>query len=105
MQLARQVNANPGTTLSQEITAVAKKYETLPDSTKTQFSDCASAFSLEQLDEGLDAFISILTQFETQQFSELPQTILVECGARLAEFGATRIEYAVLALHVLNTYE
>ena len=105
VQLARQVNANPGTTLSQEITAVAKKYETLPDSTKTQFSDCASAFSLEQLDEGLDAFISILTQFETQQFSEPPQTILVECHSRLAEFGSSRLEYAVLALHVLNAYQ
>jgi HEAT repeat protein len=105
VQLARQVNTDSGTTLSQEITAVAKKWENTPESTHTQLTDCATILSLGELDQGITEFTHILVGLETSQFPELHLTILLECRTRLTQFGSSRLEYIVLALHVLNTTE
>ncbi len=102
VQLSRQTRADPGTTLSQEITAVSRNWESTSETTQIQFQECAVTLSQGEIEQGLKAFTQTLSEIETDSFSKSQIIILSECCARLAEFGASRLEYAVLALHVLT---
>ncbi|MBE2220979.1 MAG: MFS transporter [Anaerolineae bacterium] len=105
VHLARQVNTDASTTLSQEITAVAKKLENAPESTHSQLTQCAAVLSQGELDQGITQFTHILAELDTAQFPEPHQAILRECHTRLAQCHTSRLEYIVLALHVLKTTE
>jgi MFS family permease len=100
IQLSRQVRADPGTALAQAILALARKRPSEGDA-ENLLTDVAKAFSTGDLDQGVAGFGRFL-----RALSPIPQpqqTILQECMARLNEFGASRLEYTLLALHVLGT--
>jgi len=104
VQLQRQLKVEPGTVLAQTVTAVKKKWGGVAETavTTAYLTDCAAALSLGDLDEGFALLSRFLAELPVAQLAPLHQTILAECAVRLAEFGATRPEYALLALHVLN---
>ncbi|MBK8987219.1 MAG: MFS transporter [Chloroflexi bacterium] len=106
VQLARQVKVEPGTLLSQTVTVLARRWEgegnTAVTPHTTYLTDCALALSLGDLAQGFALLGRFLADLAARGLAEPQQTILAECAARLAEFGDTRPEYALLALHVLT---
>jgi HEAT repeat protein len=102
IQLQRRVESEPGTTLSQQVTALKGKL-------------AKSNQSSAEMEETLDAAAETLAQHDLAQgidllrhglqllLENLParpcRAVIQECVARLEQFGTRRLEYAVLALH------
>lgn len=102
VQLLRQTKTDPSTTLSQEITAVAKKWENAPETIQTQLTECATILSQGEITQGIADFNHMLANLLPGQFPEPNQSILQECRQQINNFGTTRLEYLVLALHVIS---
>lgn len=98
IQLTRQVKGDPGTVLSQAVTAVAKKWPMARGETAVA---AALALSQNDLAAGLAQFSQFLASLPLDQLPEAPGLILVECGEKIGEWGNGRLEYTALALHLL----
>jgi hypothetical protein len=61
----------------------------------------ALALSQNNLTEGLALFRQFLGSLPLTQLPETASLILAECGERIGEGGNGRLEYVVLALHLL----
>jgi HEAT repeat protein/Na+/melibiose symporter-like transporter len=97
VQLARQIKGDAGTVLSQAVTAVGKKW---PNGEETAVS-AALTLSQNNLVDGLALFSRFLSELPLEQLPETPGLILAECWARIREWGNGRLEYTLLALHLL----
>jgi MFS family permease len=98
IQLTRQVKADPGTVLSQAVTAVAKKWPMVEEETAVA---AALALSQNDLAGGLAQFGQFLAGLPLDQLAEATGLVLAACGQRIGEGENGRLEYVVLALHAL----
>jgi MFS family permease len=115
ISLQRRVASEPGTALSQAVTALktnlAKARSVglsmegqglgMPGIEQT-LAMAADALAQEDLLTGVDLFRSALQSLGADQLIGPCGTVVQECIARLEEFGSRRIEYAVLALHAFD---
>jgi len=102
IQLQRRVESEPGTTLSQQVTALRGKLSK-SDQSRAEMQEAldAAAETLAQQDlaQGVDLLRHGL-QLLLEDLSARPcHTVVQECVSRLQEYGTQRLEYAVLALH------
>lgn len=102
VHLARQMQLDMGTALAQELTAVAKKW-VRGEAAEIERTSGAAAFSRGEIAPGFVALSRFLQSVPPDSASPLCATILPECAHRLEQSGASRPEYALLALHVLKT--
>ena len=109
VRLWRQTRTETGTALSQAASALKRKVGRALNGRGTltaALDGVADAFAREDLDRGamlLAEFVAVLTTDEAKFGGQgAGQTVLHECGVRLAENKAERLEYVLLALVALN---
>ncbi|MBN1977832.1 MAG: MFS transporter [Anaerolineae bacterium] len=106
IQLLRQIRGEAGTAMSQNVTALKKKLgecridgeADLP----AMLSRCAETLAQQDMEQGAALLGSIARLLPTEDLSDACAEILQDCAGRLAEFGAERLEYVILALHVMQ---
>jgi hypothetical protein len=97
VQLVRQTRSNAGTVLAQELLAVSKKLPKEVDDAALR--SCAVVWSQEEVEAGIADFGRFLQSLPPVNGPQ--QILLAECQQRLAA-DASRLEYVLLALLVLN---
>jgi HEAT repeat protein len=104
IQLWRQARAQGGTGLSQATTALQRRAERMPllDGQVVHLGQCADAFARGELNEGAEHLRTLIESLPLEQFDRARAMVLRECVERLGEFGSTRQEYVLLALHALS---
>ncbi|MCL4265668.1 MAG: MFS transporter [Anaerolineae bacterium] len=105
IQLLRQSRHDRGTALAQAITGLEKKWrkggDTAVSPTLTLLTQSAAACSIGNLDEGLTLLCRFLRSGLPDNLLPFQMLILQECARHLENAGASRPEYALLALHLL----
>ena len=105
VQLLRRVRVEAGTATSQAVSALKKRMDEAQmdgDELMEAMDDCAGALAREDLERGVALMSQVLRSLPAEGVDESCAMILRECAERLDEFGARRIEYALLALHTMN---
>jgi len=104
IQIWRQARAEASTGLSQATTSLMRRADRLAvlDDQGPNLTRCADAFARGGLDEGAEHLQSLIAQLSLEQMSAARAGVLRECAARLREFGSSRQEYILLALHGLS---
>ena len=94
IQLLRHAETDLGTTAAQAISDL--------DGGDGPFQECADAFAREELEEGAALLARVISQIPSGGFDSICSVVLRDCALRMDEFGASRVEYVVLALHALE---
>jgi MFS family permease len=106
IQLLRQIRGEAGTAMSQNVTALKKKLgECRVDGEvdlPAVLDRCAEILAQQDMEQGAALIGSIACLLPTEDLSDAYAEILQDCAERLAEFGAERLEYVILALHVMQ---
>jgi hypothetical protein len=105
VQLLRRVRAEAGTATSQAVSALKKRMDEAQmdgDELMEAMDDCAGALARGELADGTALMSQVIGLLPVEGVDESCAMILRECAERLDEFGARRIEYALLALHTMN---
>jgi MFS family permease len=106
IQLLRQMRGEAGTAMSQNVTALKKKLgECRVDGEvdlPAMLNRCAETLAQQDMEQGAALIGSIACLLPTEALSDACAEILQNCTERLAEFGAERLEYVILALHVMQ---
>ncbi len=63
---------------------------------------CHDALARDDTEQGLVLLGTLIASLPADPYDEPSRAMLLECADRLAEHGLRRIEYALLALHVLS---
>lgn len=98
VQLTRQTRDDAGTALAQALLPLAKKWpasEALPAA--------AAALAQGDLAQGVVELVRFLWVLSMDQLPPHQAKILRECATRLQADGPARLEYALLALHLLSS--
>ena len=93
-----------GTTISQNVTALARKAgKNHPDKQElhTILHACAAAFARQQLEEGVVLLSKAIRLWPDAAVDTPVHTILHACADQLDALGTTHEEYILLALHTL----
>jgi hypothetical protein len=105
IQLERQVQEDPGTTMSQAITAFKKQMgnDLEKGGGLAQLMDeCALILSRGDVAGGAELLGEIVEKLPEDDFDETSNAILQDCGINLKEFKDEHIEYILLALHTMH---
>lgn len=105
ISLLRKTREDAGTSLSQSLLSVKRKLHDLQlegEEIPPLLEQCVEALSRQELDEGLGFLTQIIDLLLQGEVCKPCDLILTECARRMEEFRATRLEYAILALHTLN---
>ncbi|MEM7348359.1 MAG: MFS transporter, partial [Chloroflexota bacterium] len=106
VQLARQIQGEAGTVISQAVTTFKKSLtKALTDDTRLAeiLTTCADAFAQEDLNEGAALLSQLVSYLIETDFDENNRELLQECVTCLDKFRENRVEYIILALHILNS--
>ncbi len=106
IKLLQDTEREMGTACSQSVSAFLKKADRDHSNCaelKTALADGARHFALEDLERGAEWIVTAIGLLPDTEFSQTKIAILRECAERLAQSGAGRTEYILLALHVLNS--
>jgi hypothetical protein len=106
IRLLRETNAEVGTGASQAISDLKEKLEDHPLESRNLLElmdECADTLARQDLEQGVPLMSQVILQLPVEQASEACRLILQDCAERLDEFGTTRIDYIVLALHTAKT--
>lgn len=105
IRLLRHVRVEPGTAASQAITSLKERIDERLGGNgdlETAMDSCAEALARGELETGAALMRRVICLLPRESFGEPCTIILRDCAERLDEFGATRMEYLLLALHVVN---
>jgi HEAT repeat protein/predicted MFS family arabinose efflux permease len=105
IQLQRRVAAEPGTALSQAVTALKDKLlksDEIGAEIEAMLEAAAEALAQEDLARGVELLGSALRRLSGEGLAGPCGTVVGECVARMEEFGPERIEYVILALHAAD---
>lgn len=103
IRLLRQMRLDQGTAVSQALTAVQKHLAgTIPAEVQSQLQECSHYFARDEFKTAVALLVEFIGLLPLGLFDPGAEAILNECAARLAEYGAERKEYLLLALHVLD---
>ncbi len=100
----RQIQADTGTTASQAISGLKKKLRRGSATAKTltePLQTCADAFARNDLERGIILLGRLILQLPEESCDQTANLILHICADRLAEYGSSRPEYLLLALHTM----
>ena len=99
IQLLRQAQADLGTTAAQAIDALKEKAG--PEQLAT-LEQCADTFAREELERGAAQLSRVIHSLPPEKFDSICMVVLRDCAQRLDEYGASRVEYLILALHAME---
>ncbi|MBN1657645.1 MAG: MFS transporter [Anaerolineae bacterium] len=105
VQLQRRVATEPGTALSQAVTALQGRLARLPlyeIDARQRLDKAALAFAQEDVPGGTTLLREALACLAVNQIEGTCSAIVRECISRLSEFGAQRIEYILLVLNAFD---
>ncbi len=103
IQLVRQVRGDAGTAMAQAVASLKRKAEKRVNAGLPAALDaCADLLARNNLAAGTRQLAQILERLPTDSLRPWSAAILAECRAHLAQDGVDRMEYAILALHVLQ---
>ena len=105
VHLLRQVRDDPGTAMSQSISAYTKHLNgSVPTASPLPqlLKDCAVTLARGDVAGGARQLGAIAAQLPPQRYNSTSQAILAECAHSLQEFGDEHIEYILLALHTMQ---
>jgi MFS family permease len=105
IQLVRGARSDLGTTAARTLTTYKRKAERsgMADAeTSALLAAATDAFARNELGQATSALTDALQRLPGHAVSATSQVVLAECVTRLAEFGAERREYLLLAFHTLN---
>ncbi len=91
------------TTLQKRIIPKRRKKET-PDELSTRMDASISAFASGDLDHGIKELVHVLSLMPQESLDEAPRLVIDECLRALQQYGQERVEYLILALHLLNVH-
>ncbi len=105
VQLARQTQTDAGTTLAQTATTLERKWQKEEQFTGeiSLLSEFAISVSQGNFEQGFIDLSNFLQQLPHDLFDAARMTILQECAVQLNLPEISRLEFAILALHLLNT--
>jgi HEAT repeat protein len=105
IQLQRRVAAEPGTALSQSVTALkghlVRSREHRAE-IESRLADSAGSFAHGDLRAGVVSLCQAVQPYPADWSSGVGGLVISECLSQLALLGAQRIEYVVLLLHALT---
>jgi hypothetical protein len=104
INLLRQVRGDMGTTISQNVTTLARKAgKKYPDKHELHsvLQACADTFARQQVGEGVTLLSKVIRLWPETAVHTPTHLILQACADQLDDLGATREEYVLLALHTL----
>ena len=105
VQLLRQVRDDAGTGTSLALDAFKRKVEeadTKDTETSTLINECAEVLARGDLERGVEVMSHVIHRLPVDHFDTPATSILEECAEKLDDFGATRMEYVLLALHTMD---
>jgi HEAT repeat protein len=105
IQLQRRAESDPGTVLSQAVTALKGKLVKAQQShtqIEQKLDDAAQALAVDDLPRGVELMCAALQLLPAEEATGACGTVVRECVDQMAEFGARRIEYVILALHAFD---
>jgi hypothetical protein len=105
IQLQRRVGSDPGTALSQAVTAIKGKLaKSLQSSTEIEegLDSAAQALAEDDLPQGVDLLCAALQLLPTEHLVGACGAVIRECVDQMGGYGSQRIEYVLLALHAFD---
>lgn len=105
IRLAREARADTGTATSQAVTALKKtigKARLDSEEHLAVINDCADKLAREDLEQGVVLLGRLIQLLLPERFNETCVVVLQECAACLTEYQETRLEYILLALHIIH---
>jgi MFS family permease len=105
IQLQRRVMSEPGTALSQEVTALKGKLAKSPYSgseIEEILNTAAEVLAQEDVAGGVQLLASALQMLPVEHLQGACSTVVRECARQVREWGPGRMEYVLLGLHALN---
>ncbi|OUC07333.1 hypothetical protein RY27_15510 [Litorilinea aerophila] len=103
IRLGRQVRGDAGTAMAQAVASLKRRVEKRVNAGLPAALDaCADLLARNNLAAGTRQLAQILERLPTDSLHPWSVAILAECRVHLAQDGADRMEYAILALHVLQ---
>jgi HEAT repeat protein len=102
IKLLRSLRQDRGSATSQAVDGLKRRLKRHGDAALLALAEqCTNAFAREHFDEGIALLVQIIRAAPPALYTHDGRALLEECAARLAEFGDSRDEYLVLALHTL----
>ena len=108
LQLWRRMHDRPGDTLGGVMLAMRSRLSRPgvgrlePQPMRSLVERCAYAFAGDDLEAGIAHLRSVIDAVWAEAFTAEAWAVLVETRAALAQFGTTRREYVLLAVHSLH---
>jgi hypothetical protein len=104
--LVRGSRSDLATTTAQAVTALKKKIRKEPldqPELPVVMDDGADALARGNMEQGVALVVRMIQLLPEDGFDEIGWTILQDCSASLTEYRSDRLEYLLLALHVMET--
>ncbi|MCC6617141.1 MAG: MFS transporter [Anaerolineae bacterium] len=102
IRLLRRLREDTGTGAYQAMVALKKRLRTrLDPEVLALVEQCDMAFAKEQFDQGISGLSQMIRALPPDTHTATGRLILAECAARLDDYGDSRPEYLLLALHTL----
>jgi len=108
LQLWRRMHDRPGDTLGGVLLAVRSRLarggmsKLDPAEMRAAIERSAFAFAGDDFDTGVSALRAVIAEVRSESFTAEAWTVLTEADSALSQFGATRREYILLAVHALH---
>lgn len=100
-RLLRQFRHDKATATCQALNAIRKHLSIKEEALAAGFVECANIFAEGDFNRGITLLIGLMRQLQTEEFSPVERTILLECAAQMETSQTAHLEYLLLALHTL----
>lgn len=103
--LLRQCDQEAGTAMAQTLLTLRKQLEKSGqemNELSSELGECAKTLARHELEEGVAQLAGLLSRLPVERQAPHVAAILQEAAGRMQEFGVQRMEYPILALHVLT---
>lgn len=108
IQLLRSTRSDPGTSLAQAMVEIRRSLGSSTGPSKELAADIdeiANHFARNRLDEGARSLAELLAKWPAERYEEEIRAVLTSCESQIREVGLERVEYALLAIHLLRRSE
>lgn len=105
IRLLRQLRADKGTAASQAVMAIRRRFGSGDDTMRATMTTCADEFAREQYDAAATRLAQLIRELTAPLEGTAARQILDTCAGHLEADHGERVEYLLLALHILETVE
>jgi MFS family permease len=102
IRLLRQYRHDKGTAISQAVTGLKRKLNSVNPQFNTVLEACADTFAQDKFEQGIGLLCDLIHLLPPDSHTANARVVLDACAGRLDDFKAGRIEYLLLSLHTLD---